>query len=185
LFYYLFAQNAEFVVTRTLILFASIFLLVGCFSASAQAPDDESYPPPARVISKVERSRLDAEADVKRRTKVALELMEARMKRAEELHGAPDFDAMFVELGAFHALVDDTLAFLTRAAGNDNDKVLNNLKRFEIGVRGFVPRLEVIRRDLPFRYEFYVRRLAIFLRDARAKAIEPLFSDTVVPPKKP
>ena len=106
------------------------------------------------------------------------------MKRAEELHAVPNFDAMFGELGAFHGLVDDTLDFLMHS-DKDSDKVLNNFKRFEIGVRGFVPRLEVIRRDLPFRYEFYVRRLAIFLRDARAKAIEPLFSDTVVPPKKP
>jgi hypothetical protein len=136
--------------------------------AYAQKADDDSYPPPPRTISKEEKARLVAETDVKRRTKLAL----------------PDFDAMFVELGAFHALVDDTLEFLT-GSSTDSDKVLNNLKRFEIGVRGFVPRLELIRRDLPFRYEFYVRRLAIFLRDAREKAIEPLFSDTVVPTKKP
>lgn len=170
--------------SSNLIYIAFLVVTVAIPVAYAQKADDDSYPPPPRTISKEEKARLVAETDVKRRTKLALEFMEARMKQAEALHSLPDFDAMFVELGAFHALVDDTLEFLT-GSSTDSDKVLNNLKRFEIGVRGFVPRLELIRRDLPFRYEFYVRRLAIFLRDAREKAIEPLFSDTVVPTKKP
>lgn len=169
---------------KNFIYIAFFILACGAAGAFAQGPDEDSYPPPPRVISKDEKARLDGETDVKRRTKLALELMEARMKRAEGLHAVPDFDAMFIELGAFHALVDNTLVFLT-GSSTDNDRVLNNLKKFEIGVRGFVPRLEVIRRDLPYRYEFYVRRLGIFLRDARARAIEPFFSNTVVPPKKP
>lgn len=169
---------------RNLIITTTIVLLIGAACAKAQTPDDDTYPPPPRVLSKDEKSRLESETEIKRRTKLALEFMEARMKRAEELHAVPDFDAMFIELGGFHALVDNTLEALT-AGDKGSDRVLNNLKKFEISVRGFVPRLEVLRRDLPFRYEFYVRRLAIFLRDARAKAIEPLFSDSVVPPKKP
>ena len=62
--------------------------------------------------------------------------------------------------------------------------MLNNFKRFEIGSANIAPRLELIRRDLPLKYEFYVRSLAVYLRNARAKAVEPLFSDTIVPPSK-
>ena len=86
---------------------------------------------------------------------------------------------MFDELGGFHALVDKTLDFLDH---NDTGggKVLNNFKRMEMSLRAFLPRLELIRRDLPEKYEFYVRDLAKYVRKARARAIEPLFGDTVV-----
>ncbi len=140
-------------------------------------------PPPLRMLSKTERLQLDAQPEIKKRTKLALELMDLRVKKAEEFKISDEFDEMFKELGGFHALVDDKLRFLTR---NDNDsgRILNNFKRFEIGLRGFRPRLELLRSDLPSRYDFYVRNLIKYLRDARTRAVEPFFSDTVVPNKK-
>jgi hypothetical protein len=54
-----------------------------------------------------------------------------------------------------------------------------------MGLRQFRPRLELIRRDIPVKYEAYVRNLIIYLREARAKAVEPFFSDTIVPRNKP
>ncbi|MEK7855704.1 MAG: hypothetical protein AAB288_06415, partial [Acidobacteriota bacterium] len=60
-------------------------------------------------------------------------------------------------------------------------KVLNNFKRLEIGLRQFRPRLELIRRGIPSEYEPYLRSLIQYVRDARAKAVEPLFGDSVVP----
>ena len=83
---------------------------------------------------------------------------------------------MFTELGGFQGLLDNTLEFLIRG-DNDSDRVLNNLKRFEIGLRGFVPRIEVVRRELPVRYEPYVRSVIRYIRDARSKALEPLFGE--------
>jgi hypothetical protein len=59
--------------------------------------------------------------------------------------------------------------------------VLANLKRFEIGLRKFTPRLELIRREVPLTHEFYVRSLLKQLREARTKATEPLFGETVLP----
>lgn len=146
--------------------------------------DDEAAPPPLRLISQEEKSRLAAESDVKRRTKLGLELMESRLKQAESFDADDDHDQMFVQLGAFHGLMDSMLEFLNNS-DKDSGKVLNNFKRFEIGLRGFTPRLELIRRDLPIKYEQYVRILIKNLRNARAKAIEPLFDDTIVPTKKP
>lgn len=152
----------------------------------AQNPiiDDDIAPPPLKVLSQIEKDLLAGETEVKKRTKLTLELMDVRLKQAETLHAAQDFDQMFVELGAFHGMMDNMLDFLDKG-DRDSKKVIYNYKRFEIGLRGFTPRLELMRRVLPIRYERYVRNLIKNLRNARAKAIEPLFDETVVPPKKP
>jgi hypothetical protein len=153
--------------------------------ASAQAVvDDDLAPPPLRLLSEDEKTRLSAEVEIKRRTKLGLELMDARLKRSEALGTSQDYDRMYVELGGFHALMDNMLDFLYKSE-KDSNKVLNNFKRFEIGLRGFITRLELIRHTLPIRYEHYLRTLVKNIRAARARAIEPLFDDTVVPEKKP
>ena len=151
----------------------------------AQNPiiDDDIAPPPLKILSQYEKDRLAVETEVKRRTKLALELMDVRIKQAETVHAAYNYDQMFVELGAFHGLMDNTLGFLDKS-DRDSKKVIHNYKRFEIGLRGFTPRLELMRRVLPTRYERYVRSLIKYLRTARAKAIEPLFDETVVPPNR-
>lgn len=146
--------------------------------------DDNLAPPPLKVLSQDEKARLGAEVEVKRRTKLALELMDLRMKQAEAFYAAENFDEMFVQLGAFHGLMDNMLEFLNKS-NKDSNKVLSNFKRFEIGLRAFTPRLQMIHHSVPIRYENYVRNLIKNLRLARARAIEPLFDDTVVPDKKP
>ena len=167
--------------------FAALVTLLGFSAGSAfsQTPDpDDPYPPPPKVISNDEKSKLEATNDVKRRTIIALELMEARMLKAEEFHDRQELEAMFLELGAFHGLIAHTFAFLEKS-DKDSGRVLNNFKRLEIGLRKFTPRLEVIRRDLPVQYEFYPRVLVRYIREARTRAIEPLFGDSVVPGSKP
>ena len=145
---------------------------------------DNLAPPPLRLITQDEKNKLSAESDVKKRTKLGLELMDVRLKQAETHDAAENYDQMYVELGGFHGLMDNMFEYLN-SSDKDSGKVLNNFKRFEIGLRGFTPRLEIIRRDLPLRYEHYVRTLIKNLRSTRAKAIEPLFDDSVVPSKKP
>ncbi len=169
---------------RRLSILLIILLGVTSFIVGQDVTDDEIAPPPLRLISQAEKSKLSAESDVKRRTRLALDLMDIRLRQAETFDTAENYDQMFVELGAFHGLMDNTLEFLNRS-DKDSGRVLNNFKRFEIGLRGFTTRLALIRSDLPGRYELYVRSLIKNLRAARAKAIEPLFDDTVVPNKKP
>ena len=149
-----------------------------------QGGDLDVAPPPLKFVSKEELVQLDAVKDVKKRTKLALELMDGRLRQAETEHTQEKYDDMFKQLGGFHGLMDNTLAFLD-SSDKDSGKVLNNYKRFEIGLREFRPRLETVRRDLPLRYEFYVRNLIRYLREARAKAVEPLFGNSVVPKPKP
>jgi hypothetical protein len=109
--------------------------------------------------------------------------MNLRLTVAEKLNSAQDLDGFYRELGLFRGLLDYTLVFLATHSRNDK-KTLDNYKRLEISLRGFIPRLETIHRDIPLQYEDYVRELLKYLRQARTKAVEPLFSDTVIPGRK-
>ena len=169
----------------------SLCVLIACLMISApdaRSQDDppDAPPPPLKLISKDERTRITAESDVKKRTTLALDLMEARVVSAEKLTTASDFDGVFRELGDFQGLVDNQLEFLIRH-DNDSGRILDTFKKFELGLRKFVTRIESIRRDVPSRYEHYVRKVVRFIQDARDKALEPLFSDTVLdrPKRKP
>lgn len=164
-----------------------VFSLCLTVTAGAQPPthededefDPNAAPPPVRAMSLGERTQLDGQQGLKDRTKLAVALMSSRLSKAEELNAKSDFAAMYNELGGFHALMDDTLAYLESAPRRD--KTLDNLKRFEMSLRGFAPRLALIRREAPQEYDHYVRVLLRYLRDARSKAIEPLFGNSVVP----
>jgi hypothetical protein len=162
-------------------------LTVSIFGQGTDTIPESEYadaaPPPVRAMSKGERSQLVTENGVKDRTKLALELMNARLTRAEEFNAKGDFTQMYNELGGFHALMDDTLDFLY-GNSKSRDSVLNNFKRFELGLRKFGPRIGVIRREIPTEYDPYLKSLIRYLRDARTKAVEPLFADTVVPSRQ-
>jgi len=148
-----------------------------------QPQPDDAAPPPLSMISKAEKTSLDALTDVSERTKLSLEFMEARLKRAEDSYAQNTLDQMFSELGGFNGLINNTLDFLKK---NDisRGKVLNNYKKLEISLRKFSPRIELIRRELPAKYEYWVRSLIKSVRVARSKAVEPLFGDSVLPNEK-
>jgi len=129
----------------------------------------------------MEKERLATAHEVKERTKLSLELMDARVKIAEQYLPQEQYEMVFRELGGFHALVLDALEFLSDS-DSDKKKVLDNFKRFEIGLRTFTLRLELIRREMPPQREYYVRLLLREMREARAKAVEPLFGDIGIKP---
>jgi hypothetical protein len=157
----------------------SLFTVHCSLFTAVSAQDDDLAPPPLRTVTKDERISLEAQSDVKARTRLALDYINEHLAAAEALNAKHEYDAMFRELGGFQGLVDNTLLYLT-AGDKNSKKVLDNLKRFEIGLREFMPRLEAIHRELPLRYEDYVRRLLAYVRNARTKALDPLFSDTVI-----
>ncbi len=161
-------------------LFTFLILFLPSLTIAQEQFDTDDAPPPLKIISKQEKSLLDVETNVSDRTKLSLVLMENRLKKAEDFYTRESYVEMSDELGGFSALMDNTLNFLKK---NDNGggKILNNFKRLEINLRRFAPRLELIRRELPMRFESYVRNLIKSVRQARAKAVEPLFDDSVVP----
>jgi hypothetical protein len=170
---------------RSLAAAAAVIVVTLLASATSHAQDPDKYeptdaPPPLKLITEAARKRLTAVTEPKDRTKVALELMTERLNAATTRSNEADFEAVFAELGVFNAVMDDTLAFLARSARSEGGSA-NNYKRFEIGLRQFIPKIDVIRRNAPADRERYLRYLARNVRDARARAIEPLFSDSVLP----
>ncbi len=166
-----------------LVRFAFYLLPFSFFLATLVVAQDEPKgvaPPPLKILAKEEKTQLEAETDIKRRTKLSLELMEARLLKAETFDKQEQYREMFTELGNFHALMDNTLTFLENSDTNKG-KVLNNFKRVELSLRKYITRLELIRRDLPIKFEYYVRKLVRYVREARTKAVEPLFGETVLP----
>ncbi len=157
-----------------------LFIVMAALPAVAQKlPEYETAPPPLRIMSADEREKLDKESGIRKRTAMALSLMDVRLTQANEANSRDQLDEIFTHLGAFHALMEDTLDFLETSETNKS-RVLYNLKRLEIGLRRFTPRLEMIRREMPLTHEFYVRTLMRRLRDARTRAVEPLFGETVI-----
>jgi hypothetical protein len=152
--------------------------------AFGQPGSVDSAPPPVSVISRAEQEQLDKKNNnIGDRIKLAIKLMESRASGAESAFSQENYEQMFRELGTFHALMEDSLAYLDER-DNGRGKVLDNFKRLEIAFRKFMPRFETIRREVPLRYEDYVRKLVIRLRDARSRATEPLFGETVLPTRK-
>ena len=169
--------------------FAILFLSIVFFSASGvraqdgathdDEPPKDAAPPPLKILSKEEKKLLEEETNSKKRTQLSLDLMENRLKAAETSLAENKFQQTINELGGFQALLENALNYLEQK--ENNNKTDYNFKRLEIGLRRTVPRLEIIRRELPYKYGFYVQKLQKYVRDARAKAVEPLFGNSVVP----
>lgn len=151
--------------------------------ATQEEPPPDVAPPPLRLISKDEQKMLDSENDVKKRVKVSLGLMDARLLKAEKLNTEESFRESLNELAGFQAILDNTLKFLIQR-DTGSDKIDKRFIDFEIYLRKQIPRLEIIRREMPEKFAYYVARIMKDVREARAKAVEPLFSDTVVSEKK-
>ncbi len=159
----------------------SLFLSINTFAQKEKLPKGV-VPPPLAVISKQEMKSLSAETRLKRRTLLAVTLMKARLDKAAEFTEDKEFQKSLNQLGSFYALMRNTLKFLDANEGQRGS--FKNFKRFEMSLRKFLPKLALLRRKTPSKYGYHIRRLMKNVRDARSRAIEPLFGDTVIPEGK-
>ena len=162
------------------IFFLCLFTFYFLLSPVSAQDDDDPAPPPLKLMTKEERIKLDGAPDLKERTKMVVELMRSNLDAAEKFNKANDFDGIFREFGHFRALLDYAMAYLQKQDLHEN-RSLDNYKRLELSLRAAMPRIETIRRELPLRYEEYVREFLNYVREARAKTLDPMFSDTVLP----
>lgn len=167
--------------------FVCLISLFFVFTVAAQPePNDEMpdgvAPPPLKRLTQEEKKQLEGETNPKKRNQVSMDLMDARIKAAENFHKEDDFMSALNQLGSFQLLMNGNLDFLIKKddGGGKADK---NFKNFEIFLRSLLPRLETLRREMPFKYAWHVERLLKSVRSTREKALDPLFSDTVVPEK--
>jgi hypothetical protein len=165
---------------RTLLQLLIFGLSVSASSLEAQEVLPDTAPPPLKILSKSEKAQLADKPELKDHTSLALLLMESRLRSAERYRSDENYSLMYDELGGFHALMDNTLDFLLRSSGQGG-KSLNSLKKFEIGLRAYMPRIETLRREAPSNFEPYLKILLKYISDAREKAITPFFGDSVIP----
>ncbi len=167
--------------TFYLLLFTFSFLLLQPAFGQEDYDDapEDLVPPPLNFINKDEQKQLEAETKMKERTKLALELMDAKLIKSEEYVKQEDYQESLNQIGQFQGILINTLKFLK--FNEDSRGVDKNFKKLEITLRDFMPRLELIRREMPYKYGYHVKRMLSFVRDARTKALNPLFDDTVLP----
>src|SRR5215213_7706774 len=98
----------RYFVLPAMLVVAWTLLLVPVYTQEAE----DVAPPPLKLMSKDEKTRLNGETEPKSRTNLALDLMNQRLTHAEDLDSKNHFPEMYRELGSFHALMDDTLGYL-------------------------------------------------------------------------
>jgi hypothetical protein len=162
----------------------AVFCLTGfVFGQEVQTVDyqgaDDTAPPPVFTMSGAEKSQLTNESDLKRRTQLCLMLADARLRSAEAATDREDFQTALSDLGSYQAIIENHIKFLER--GNYSDgKVRDNFRRMDITLRSYTPRIETIRRTTPFEFAVHLKSILNFTRDARARALDSFFSDTIL-----
>jgi uncharacterized protein YicC (UPF0701 family) len=159
---------------------ALLFVLRCSSLVAAQEIPDDFAPPPSKIISKEERKQLEAERDIKKHLLLSVGFLERHTARAEILTSDNSFDEALAELGTFEAILNEALHTLSKG-NRDSGKVQNSGKMIEAALRRFSARIELMRRKMPSAYAYHVQKLIKVIRDARTKAIEPLWGEVVLP----
>lgn len=139
----------------------------------------DNAPPPLLVASKDELARILAPADNEDKARLALEAMDTHLSKAEGAASTGSFDASYTELGHFCAIMRRTLSALLVYNSNGRQD-LDALKRFDIGLRRFLLRLENLRGEMPSTHEAFAVKTIHYLQDTRDAALKPMFADNVV-----
>lgn len=154
-----------------------------CFSSAARGQQelvpDITAPPPMKFLSSGEKAQLSPVSDPKERTRISLELAEAHLRHAEDATFTRSYDPASAALGRYQAIIEDALRFLT-GIDTSTKKMRDLIKRLELTLRSHVSRIEAIRRDTPFDYAVNVKSVLEYTRDARTRALDTFFSDTVI-----
>jgi hypothetical protein len=165
-----------------------VSLLAACGPAGARAQElilpPQPAPPPMRYVPDAARSQLDAAQSPKDRVRVALDLLEQSLARAEQYTFAQRYDPAAVELGVYAGIIDDTLAHLSTVGrsreGKVDGKTRDLYKRIEMALNRHTARIEAMRRQTPALYAGNVRAAFQHARDRRSEALESFFVGTVV-----
>jgi hypothetical protein len=180
------ARQAAAAASVSLALLPFVFFAVVNASRVQDGPTVNPEPAPAmKYVPASERARLAAEeSDAKDRTKLSLELAEARLAQAEQLTAASRFLEASGALGIYQALVADAIQYLQRNGQPVKGKVPNKyrdlFKRVELALRSHGPRLETIRRQTPSEEATTARAVYEYVRQARATALESFYGETVL-----
>lgn len=147
---------------------------IGAFPQEDKPPSDV-VPPPLSKLSKKTVKQLQSQKSLKSRTKLVIELMRFQVASSSKKASERNFEAALEDVGKFRGLMFHMRKTLLENRGKPS---FRNNKRFEIALRRFVPSLEKIRRELPFRYGYHVKRLIKDVQEVRGDLLDSFFADS-------
>jgi hypothetical protein len=166
---------------RRLDLFTILVLLFLAPTVLGQDPQPTplTAPPPLRTITKDERNQLEGAHEPKQRIRLALEFAGAHLSLAEKNTAQANFEAASVEVGAYYALIENVLGYLTTLK-RDSNKTRDLYKRLELALRADGPRLTAMRRITPIEFAVWIKQAEDFAREGRTEALNSFYGHTVV-----
>ena len=177
------ARAQDLIVPPVLVVAMLVLACAASLPPGARAQDlvlpPQPAPPPMAYIPDDARTQLAAARDVKARTRLSMELADARLVRAEQQTELKQFNAAAAELGIYQALLDDALQHLHRVSdGGSRSRDL--FKRLEQALHKDASRIEAVRRVTPSEFSGNVRTLLKIVRDLRTEALEAFYGNTVL-----
>ena len=164
-------------------LLLSAFMFAASLSTRTRAQDlivpPQAAPPPMVYIPPEARTQLSSARDEKARTRLSLELAEARLVRAEQQTEQQQFNAATADLGVYQALMEDALQHLYRT-GDSSDRSRDLFKRVEQTLHRHLARVESMRRATPGEFAGNLLVLVKLVRELRTEAVKAFYDDTIV-----
>src|SRR4029453_6053043 len=143
------------------------------------SPTPLTAPPPFKMIVKEERAQIEQTQDLSRRLKLTITFAGQHLTAAEQHTARENYEAASVEVGMYHALIENALAFLS-SVKRDTNKSRDLYKRLELALRADGPRLTAMRRITPLEFAVWIKHVEDFARDGRTEALNSFYGHTVV-----
>lgn len=155
------------------------FVLVPSVCAQDPQPTPLPAPPPFKMIVKEERDQIEQTKDASDRLKLIINFAANHLTVAEQHTTTGNFEAASTEVGMYHALIENALAFLSTFK-RDSNKTRDLYKRLELALRAHGPRLTAMRRVTPLEFAVWIKKVEDFARDGRTEALNSFYGHTVV-----
>jgi len=162
--------------TRFLLLLAVLYVPLA--SAQETSAQDQTAPPPLKIITREERAQINESKDAKARVRTTLDLALVRLGEIETQTSARNYPAALSGAGRYWALLEDVFGYL-KTIRSDNNKTRDLYKRIELALRAHGPRLSAVRRGTPSEYSFWMKELEDFARNGRTEALNSFYGHTV------
>jgi hypothetical protein len=154
-------------------------LLMPAPAAQEPRPQEQTAPPPLKIITRSERSQLNEAKDEKARVKLTIELAETHLANLENQTSLQQYDGAAAEAGKYWALMEDVFSFM-KTIERDNNRRRDLYKRLELTLRAHGPRLSIIRRGTPSEYAVWIKEIEDSARKGRTEALNAFYGNTVI-----
>lgn len=140
---------------------------------------EQTAPPPLKIITRQDRMQIDAEKDTKSRVQLTLALAEGHLANAELQTSHLNYDEAAAASGRYAALIEELLTFIGTLK-RDSNKTRDLYKRVELALRAQGPRLAFMRRSTPAAYALWIKETEDFARRGRTEALNSFYGQTVI-----